>query len=718
MARRHRITSGFADPTSSRFGLTDPYERRQADLFWADLTGTSPVARRQRVIEAEFTEAEFVEAVLPVTGTATGVCTGPATVVDAFPVSGSTLDARQRGLLGPVVTEIVASQVSPTPVGTVCIVGHTDDTGTDASNVTLGQKRAAAVEAELRTAIDKKIAGLSAKLVFKTTSVGEASPLASNGTAAGRARNRSVEVTLGRQPARVCHKPIVSADDPTALNLFKVGKRDWDAGNVTVVGRTVPLKGTVFYPAATAGTGTPFASAVTLAPLVVMAHGNHGLFHDPADRTTEICANPGGFVPIPNHKGYDYLQEFLARMGILAISVDCGPTNCLGLSATNIRERAEMIIQSLLHFDGLNKTDAVFKGRLDLGRVGLLGHSRGAEAVLVAAETLAAPGAAVKASVKGVISVAPTDKKVFKGPGNFAFMAVLPAADGDVIDNDGAKFYDRALPKPFKCQLYIHGASHNLFNRQWVNNDGLGPALLNRIEHERILSVYGCAFYRTVLLGHPLLKFLRVDERPPATRSDVVHISFEQPGVTTVDDHENRNIALNTLGQPTTQSAGLTADEFDFSRTGAKTFNTTFFGSTVGLVSTTTAVAGRYRTALGAPRDLTGKEIWVRAAEVYNGTSVPPNTTGYRLGLEDSAGVVAFVDSKDDGGLPRPYDRRTFDAAAGNADRTKTMLKTQRFPVSCFDGPATFDMTKVRAVVLQLDRGDNRAIALDQLQIV
>jgi hypothetical protein len=46
------------------------------------------------------------------------------------------------------------------------------------------------------------------------------------------------------------------------------------------------------------------------------------------------------------------------------------------------------------------------------------------------------------------------------------------------------------------------------------------------------------------------------------------------------------------------------------------------------------------------------------------------------------------------------------------------MLKTQRFPVSCFDGPATFDIRTVRAVVLQLDRGDKRAIAVDQLQIV
>jgi hypothetical protein len=324
----------------------------------------------------------------------------------------------------------------------------------------------------------------------------------------------------------------------------------------------------------------------------------------------------------------------------------------------------------------------------------------------------------VRAAIKGVISIAPTDVGASSGrPNGYAFMAVLPAADGDVVENDGAKFYDQAAADPFKCQLYVHGASHNLFNREWVNNEGVGPALLTRPQQERILSAYGCAFYRQVLLGQPMLKFLRVDELPPATRTDAVHVSFEQPRVTTVYDHENRTVALNTLGQATAQTAGVTADEFDFSQTGARTFNSTFFGNTVGLVVATTAAAGRFRSALGAPRDLAGKEVWVRAAEVYNGTAVPAGATGYRSGIEDGAGRVAFADSNDAGGLPRPYDRRTFDAAAGLPDLTKTILKTQRFPAGCFQAPS-FNVRDVRAVVLQLDRGDSRAIALDQLQIV
>jgi outer membrane protein OmpA-like peptidoglycan-associated protein len=702
-----------------------PSARSQADLFWADLVGVAPAPRRMRgarPVEAwEAIPPPQFQALVPPFAPRPPVagCAGAAvSVIDRFPVDGSTLDPRQKGLIDTLAAQVVASHATPTPVSTLCLVGHTDESGDPAPNLLLGTRRADAVQAELKAAIDRRSAGLSGRLDFRPSSVGEGSPLAPNTTPDGQARNRAVEVLFGRAAARVCHRPAVSAVDPAALNVFRVGRRDFNAGTVTVVGRPVPLRGTVFYPATTNGSGTPFATTLKgRAPMVVMAHGNHGLFHPPAKRTTEVCGNPGGFLPILNHTGYDYLQEQLARMGVVAISVDCAPTNCKGLTATNIRERAEMIVQTLLHFEGLDRTDLTFKDKLDLRRVGLMGHSRGAEAVLVASEILAAPGAPVSATVKGVISIAPTDAGASSGrPDGYAFMAVLPAADGDVVSNDGAKFYDQAVPSPFKCQLYIHGASHNLFNRQWVNNDGLGPALLTRPQQERILSAYGCAFYRQVLLGHPMLRFLRVDELPPATRTDVVHVSFEQPGVTTVDDHENRNVALNALGQATAQTAGLTANEFDFSQAGASPFNGTFFGNTVGLVATTTAPAGRFRSALGAARDLTGKELWVRAAEVYDGASVPAGATGYKLGLEDDAGRVAFADSNDAGGLPRPYDRRSFDVAAGNPDFTKTILKTQRFPATCFQG--AFDVRKVRAVILQLDRGDSRAIALDQLQIV
>jgi hypothetical protein len=71
------------------------------------------------------------------------------------------------------------------------------------------------------------------------------------------------------------------------------------------------------------------------------------------------------------------------------------------------------------------------------------------------------------------------------------------------------------------------------------------------------------------------------------------------------------------------------------------------------------------------------REVWIHTAEVYNTTSVPAGSTGFEIGLEDTKGIIAWVDSDDVGGLPRPYDR-------GEGFGTKTILKILRFPGQCF----------------------------------
>jgi outer membrane protein OmpA-like peptidoglycan-associated protein len=69
------------------------------------------------------------------------------------------------------------------------IAGHTDNVGTDAYNQGLSQRRADAAAAWLR---QQGVA--SARLV--TRGLGEAEPVADNGTEAGRSANRRVEVAI------------------------------------------------------------------------------------------------------------------------------------------------------------------------------------------------------------------------------------------------------------------------------------------------------------------------------------------------------------------------------------------------------------------------------------------------------------------------------------------------------------------------------------------
>jgi len=652
------------------------------------------------------------------------LCPPPPVILDQFDFDADRPKAAHRARIGTLAQEIVDSQTSADPIHTLCILGHTDNVGGEAYNRDLGARRAIAVANELESALETRRPGLAATLGLSVESRGEEAPLVPNTSAATRARNRRVEIFLNRRwlgatPAVGACPSVAIGPDPTTPTPFAVGEDTFSA-TIPLLGASIPVSGTVFYPAESAGSGTPFATALaTRAPLVVFAHGNHATFRHPTDRFRESCGPGSGFVPLENHRGYEYLQRLLAGMGMVAVSVDANVTNCTGLSPTNIHLRGALILAAVQHFLNLHTSGTSrFVGRLDLGRTALLGHSRGGEAVLVAAETLPTVASLSAARVLGVLSLAPTDAGASSGrPNGFAYLAMLPAADGDVIDNDGAKFYDQATPSPFKCQIYLHGANHNFFNRNWPLDEGHGAARLSRAEHERILSAYACAFFRGLLLGHNTLRFLRVDVLPPGVPTDKVLVSFEATGVTTIDDHENRNISLNALGAPTTQSAGLTAAEFDFQQGVLSSFNGSFFGKTVGMVAQTSAAGGLFRSQLPASVNLRSREVWVRTAEVYNGAAVPSVGTGYQIGLEDAAGGTSFADSNDVGGLPRPFDRRADDLARVGADRTKTMLKSQRFAAACFTRSG-FDLSQVRAVLLRLDRGDGRALAFDQLQIV
>ncbi|WP_280310840.1 hypothetical protein [Nocardia abscessus] len=471
--------------------------------------------------------------------------------------------------------------------------------------------------------------------------------------------------------------------DPAAVDLFPVGFTEYADGSV---------KGSVYYPADDDVQDAPFNTRVAgtgRVPVVVMAHGNH----NPAD---------------PSYLGYDYFQRSLARMGIVALSVDCNALNGAGAGVGNIEDRADLIIDSIKHFQMLDATPgSVFAGRLDFDRVGLMGHSRGGDAIVMVPEVIGPIGVTIRAG----LALAPTNFRYWSGmptiaPSGYAFMTLLPAADGDVVDNNGAQFYDRAKPDPFKCQLYIHSTNHNFFNRQWALDDGVTPVLC-RGSHERFLDVYGCALFRSQLLGHGTDAYLTGNLKPEGIPTGVVYLAYEQDDQVTVDNHEDGNgIAKNSLGLSTSQTA-LSAKEYPFDQVGSA-FNSSFFGLTVGMVVQPDRTGAVFRTEIDYA-DVTDREVWLRVADVATG-SVPAGSAGFELGLEDGSGVIGWIDSDAVGGVPRPFDRPDVD---------KTMLSTLRFKAGCArSAQGTLDLRNIVAILFRFNRTDNRALAFDDLQLV
>lgn len=482
-----------------------------------------------------------------------------------------------------------------------------------------------------------------------------------------------------------------TAANPDSLNLFPVGWLEYAKNGI---------KGNVYYPARDDGEEQPFNNRLATlgrVPIVFMAHGNHS----PAD---------------PSYLGYDYFQRALAKMGVIAVSVDCNALNGAGGGVQNIEDRADLIIDNIAHFQGLDADpSSLFSGRIDFSRLGLMGHSRGGDAVVMLPTVISLSGI----TIRSVLALAPTNFRFWFGlptiePQGYAFMTILPAGDGDVTDNNGAQFYDQAVPGPYKSQLYVHYTNHNFFNRKWLDDDSLWsspqPAVMARGDHERVLSAYGCALFRATLLGHATNGYLAGRRLPAGVPSQQVHLSFENKEALTVDNHEDGNtIHQNSLGQPTNQLLGMSADEFLFAQTSGA-FNTSFYGESTGMVAEPGRPGRIFRSMLRAPTDLYRHEVWIRAAEVTDGSNVPAGATGFELGLEDTSGIRAWVDSDEVGGLPRPYPR--------NPGNVKTMLKTLRFKGACFQEKKEFDIQRIQAILIRCDRRDERALAFDDLQIV
>jgi dienelactone hydrolase len=117
--------------------------------------------------------------------------------------------------------------------------------------------------------------------------------------------------------------------------------------------KKMPLNGRVWYPE---GDG-PF-------PLVLVVHGNH----DPED-----YSDPG----------YRYLGEQLASHGFILVSVDENFIN--GLSGEN-DGRGWLLLKHLELWKKWNdSTGSPFRGKVDMHKIALMGHSRGGEAIAHAA---------------------------------------------------------------------------------------------------------------------------------------------------------------------------------------------------------------------------------------------------------------------------------------------------------------------------------------------
>ncbi len=289
----------------------------------------------------------------------------------------------------------------------------------------------------------------------------------------------------------------------------------------------LPLQGRVWYPD---GEG-PF-------PLVLVVHGNH---------EAEDFSDPG----------YRYLGELLASRGMIFVSVDenflnSSVADLLGVPEVGLKEendaRGWLLLEHLRTWREWNGTAGhPFRGKVDLHRIGLIGHSRGGEAVAVAAVFNRLPRYPDDARVRfdygfdirAVVAIAPVDGQ-YKPAGTGArlesvsYFVLHGSHDADMASFHGSRVYHRVKlgdGDHFKAGLYVHRANHGQFNSSWGRGDAwalsntflnLRP-LLSQADQQQIAKVYVSAFLEATLHDQAGYRPLFRDHRvAPSWLPDVV----------------------------------------------------------------------------------------------------------------------------------------------------------------------------------------------------
>jgi hypothetical protein len=121
----------------------------------------------------------------------------PALVLDGFAFDSSTPTPLHQTLIVTFATNVVSSGLTPTPIISMRIVGHTVVSGPERYNRGLGLRRAQAVAAALTQVLERQRPGLSRQIAVVTDSMGESLPVSRTDPA----RNRRVEVFVTRRAA-------------------------------------------------------------------------------------------------------------------------------------------------------------------------------------------------------------------------------------------------------------------------------------------------------------------------------------------------------------------------------------------------------------------------------------------------------------------------------------------------------------------------------------
>lgn len=469
-------------------------------------------------------------------------------------------------------------------------------------------------------------------------------------------------------------------------------------GGFSTVNTTVARRAHVFFPADAAGITNPaqISAAKANYPLVVVVHGNGH-----------------------SYASYDFLLQHLARNGFIAASIHLN-SGMRGLGRANV------------FFQHLPVIQAAF-GSTVQNHIGVMGHSRGGEAVLKIAR-LNQQGS-LGHGIDCLIALAPTDAygtEVLGGAWATPYFCLYGSRDGDISGEiytsgyttlqTGFAEYDRANGAR-KHFVFVHRASHNGFIT--TNYDAWAgdlPACEPPATQQKITLAYMNAFFRTHLLADNRWHGMFNGEwQPPLVSATGVKLFVQTrlPGGRVVDDFQSAPAwSSSSIGGSVIQS-GLPANPSEgklFHLATSPGLDPKSPHDTKGQRLAWNSAGDRLEWSIPAgQRDVTGfAAVSLRIGQTVDSVSNATNQSqNLRVVLRDGASneravrVGAFSD------VPYP------DVRSSN-DYTKSALLTVRIPLASYTivcaGQPQVDLTDVVSLALLFSETPTGEVEVDEIE--
>lgn len=209
-------------------------------------------------------------------------------------------------------------------------------------------------------------------------------------------------------------------------------------------------------------------------PLIFIVHGNHS--------SCDTGTGPACTIFKRNDEGYAYLGENLASWGYTVFSLDQDELMARQDSSfgKGMHARRLLIMAALDKLKEASEgfvppgpnsnVEELLAGKLDMTRIGLMGHSRGGDAVSSFVLYNQTRPAGERFPLRAVISLAPVDYERH-APYGVPYMTIVGSCDGDVSNLQGARLYERSQyanndPYP-RYQVIQVGGNHDAYNTVW-----------------------------------------------------------------------------------------------------------------------------------------------------------------------------------------------------------------------------------------------------------